>query len=456
MPNIKNSTLVLCEHLDELKIPLRQYNIDTLNNIYRLIIKIYSSINNVKINHLSSESIEGKPNMCLVVQILNYMFQQNLIDTINLSKNDCNHLKSLLIQNKHSDIGVFLNHHSQPIYQVLGNLIWNRKLPLNILQQLDKYDSLIYGHFTPLSVQMDIEKHNLTKNIYQIIYQGKTINLTTFTIKDRKINSKKWDTIIKRLVMMIMLSDMKEINIDLYFIKQEKKLGKNVSLLGPNEINSGVTSWGNVTKVAIFREEELNKLIIHELIHYCELDFHSVNFPYIDRYNINPKNKIILNESYTEIMANIINCICCSYEYQHRENKALFELYLTYEIKYSLYQCAKILSIYGYKNYQEFNKSYDGLNKFKQQTSVFSYFFAKTALLNNLEDFSHFLTKYIKGIQISHSIAAKEVYSNLVHKSLQNITFRDAINSMMKESLKKSGKISPKIKNTLRMTCIES
>ena len=35
----------------------------------------------------------------------------------------------------------------------------------------------------------------------------------------------------------------------------------------------------------------------------------------------------------------------------------------------------------------------------------------------------------------------------LVIISLQNITFRDAINSMMKESLKKSGKISPKIKN---------
>ena len=66
---------------------------------------------------------------------------------------------------------------------------------------------------------------------------------------------------------MIMLSNMKEINIDLYFIKQEKKIGENVSLLGPNEINSGVTSWGNVTKVAIFREEEINKLIIHELIH---------------------------------------------------------------------------------------------------------------------------------------------------------------------------------------------
>ena len=238
--------------------------------------------------------------------------------------------------------------------------------------------------------------------------------------------------------------------ISLYFIKQKFE---NVSLLGPNEINSGVTSWGNVTKVAIFREEEINKLIIHELIHYCQLDFHSVNFPFIKSYNIKPKNKLILNESYTEIIANFINCICCSYEYQNCENKGLFELFLTYEIKQFIPR-SKILSIYGFKNYQEFNKPYDGLNKFKQQTSVFSYFFAKTALLNNLEEFAKFLNTYLNVMKISSSNEAKYLYSDLVHKSLQNISFRNAINSMMKESLKRSDKISPKIKNTLRMTCM--
>ena len=459
MPNIKNNTLSLCEHLDTLKIPIEP-KINQMN-IYQTIIKLYSSIKNVKINHISSEYIEGQPNMCLIIEILKYMLQQNMIDTINLSKKDCTILKNLIIQNKQKDISIFLNQHSRVIYEVIGNYIWNRKLPSEILQKLDKYDILMYGHFTPLSVQMEIERHNLTKNVYQITYQDKTINLTTFTKakdKDSKISNKKWDTVIKRLVMMALCSKLQEINIDLYFTKQDKKIGSNISLLGPNEINSGVTSWGNVTKIAIFREEEMNKLIIHELIHYCQLDFNSVDFPYIDRYNINPKTKIILNESYTEIMANIINCICCSYEYQNRENKDLFKLFLTYEIKYSLYQCAKILILYGFKNYQEFNRPYDGKNKFKQQTSVFSYFFVKGALLNDIGQFSQFTDKFIdhkSSIALINISNAKSEYSKLANNCLQNDSFKNTINYIISKLTNNKIKVSDKIKNTLRMTCIE-
>jgi hypothetical protein len=262
---------------------------------------------------------------------------------------------------------------------------------------------------------------------------------------------------------MALLSKINEINIDLYFTKQEKKIGRNVTVLGPNEINSGVTSWGPTTKVAIFREEEINKLIIHELIHYCHLDFRNVDFPYIDSYNINPNTEIRLNESYTEVMANLINCICCSYEYQNRENKELYTLFLNYEIKYSIYQCAKILKIYGFKNYEEFNRPYDGQNKFKQQTSVFSYFLVKTALLANLDQFSQFLNTYLEpnkmntmNLTITNVPKAKESYVNLVHQCLQESSFKNLVNNTIQQISKTKAKISPKIKNTLRMTCIES
>ena len=96
------------------------------------------------------------------------MFQKNLVDTINISKSDCDILKSLLIKNKHSDAGIFLNQRSQSIYQVIGELIWNRQLPTHILNQSDKYDSLICGHFTPLNVQR-YWKTNLIKNIPNIL-----------------------------------------------------------------------------------------------------------------------------------------------------------------------------------------------------------------------------------------------------------------------------------------------
>ena len=171
-------------------------------------------------------------------------------------------------------------------------------------------------------------------------------------------------------------------------------------------------------------------------------------------------------------MANIINCICCSYEYQNQENKELYKLFLTYEIKYSIYQCAKILRLYGFQNYEEFNRPYDGQNKFKQQTSVFSYFLVKTALLTNLDQFSQFLNKYLNlnlnpnlnlnlnlnpnGIMITNLSEAKVSYGELVHQCLQSPLFNNLINNMIQQISKTNIKISPKIKKTLRMTCIES
>lgn len=459
MPNIKNKTLELCQHVDLLKINVKSINNKTLNNLYTKIIHVYSSLKNINVDHISSKKINSQSDMCIILQILNYMFEQKMINNIDLSEHNCNMLQDLIHQNKHSEIGKFINIHNRPIFKVISDLIWNRKLPQYILDQLDKYDNLLYGYFTPLAVHNEIESSILEKNIYKINYQTKTINLTTYTINGRKISNKQFKTIINRIVLISLLSSLDTINIDLYFTKQEKKIGKNVNLLGPNEINSGMTSWGNINKIAIFREEEMNKLIIHELIHYCNLDFHSLDFSYIDNYNINPSTKIILNESYTELMANIINCICCSYEYQERENKELFKLYLNYETKYSIYQCAKILILFGFKNYQDFTKNYDGKNKFRQTTSVFSYFFVKCALLNNMNNFGKFLDSYVyidkNNLGIQNISNAKDNYIELSHSSLQSVNFARLINSTINKILRIKN-ISSKIKNTLRMTCIES
>ena len=459
MPNIKNKTLELCQHLDLLKIPIKDTQNKVLEKLYIKIIDIYKSLKNIKVDHISSKKINSESNMCIIIQILKYMFQQKMIHNIDIGKSNCDILQKLILQENHNDLGKFLNIHSRPIYKVIGDLIWNHKLPQHILGQLDKYDNLLYGHFTPLAVHKEIESSNLIQNKYKIVYQRNTINLSIFTINGRKINKKRFDIIVRRIVLISVLSSLNTINIDLYFTKQEKKIGKNISLLGPHEINSGVTSWGNINKISIFREEEMNKLIIHELIHYCNLDFHSVDFPYIDNYNINPNTKIILNESYTEIMANIINCICCSYEYQDTENMRLFKLYLNYETKYSIYQCAKILILFGFKNYSDFNKTYDGKHRFKQTTSVFSYFFAKSALLHNIDYFGNFLETYVmtnkKQLHIQDISNAKSNYASLVHDSLQNDHFAKLINSSIDKILRMKN-ISTKIKNTLRMTCIES
>lgn len=457
MPNIKNKTLEICQNLDLLNIHVEDTPHKLLNNLYTKIINVYSSLSNIEIDHLSNKNINSQSNVCIIIHILKYMVRQKMIYSIELSKNKCDILQNLILQNKHIEIGKFINQNNIPIYKVIGKLIWNRKLPSYILNQLDKYDNLLYGYFTPLSVLNEIETSNLKQNIYKIKYQTKTIDLTIYTLNNSKISKKKMDIIIKRIVLMSLLSSTDTINIDLYFTKQKKKIGQHINLLGPHEVNSGLTSWGNINKIIIFREEEMNKLLIHELIHYCKLDFHNVDFPYLTNYNINPKTKIILNESYTETLANIINCICSSYEYQERENRQLFELYLNYETKYSVYQCAKILLLYGFQNYEEFNTPYDGKSRFQQTTSVFSYFIVKCALLYNIYSLDKFLEIYVTthGIAIDNINIAKNEYAILVNDSLKNVNFSKIINDTIDKILRKKN-IPIKIKNMLRMTCIES
>ena len=51
---------------------------------------------------------------------------------------------------------------------------------------------------------------------------------------------------------------------------------------------------------------------------------------------------------------------------------------LNKELKFSLYQSAKILDYFGFKTALEFFKRNDGNRKFKQKTSVFSYYIVKT------------------------------------------------------------------------------
>ena len=59
-------------------------------------------------------------------------------------------------------------------------------------------------------------------------------------------------------------------------------------------------------------------------------------------------------------------------------------------------------------------------------------------------------------LTITNVPKAKESYVNLVHQCLQESSFKNLVNNTIQQISKTKAKISPKIKNTLRMTCIES
>lgn len=276
------------------------------------------------------------------------------------------------------------------------------------------------------------------------------------TLHYNHLSNRSIINIVKRCIILSIIHNIKNIiNISIFMVNLKKKMNNKSKVLGKTEINSGVTTMSllnnNDRNICIFRNEEYKKLIIHEIIHYLNLDFKNEN--YIDfskHFNISSNCELKLYESYTEICANIINCMLSSYELNNKKNHRLFKKFLNYEIKFSLFQLAKILIFYKFDNIHDFVRPYDGNNRFRQSTPVFSYFFVKCALLYNMSSFSKFLKENCRIFEFNANL---DVYNELILKCCKNDDFLNEIQKYM--DFIKNNKIPLFIKKTLRMTCVE-
>jgi len=219
----------------------------------------------------------------------------------------------------------------------------------------------------------------------------------------------------------------------------------------------GHSSWASFAdnKILIYREEEHSKLLIHELIHLFRIDLSVVNIENISKLvDINSSIQTIPNESITEILAVIINCIISSIEVTNKNDISLAVNLLILEIGFNLFQCAKILNHFGYTNSNEFFRANDGNKRFNQTTSVISYFFIKTACLFNSKELFEFLKSNFKNLNYTDIEEVKTNYKSLIVNSLNNTILHSVINNILL-ILRNSKKSKSTFFNTLRMTCVE-
>ena len=80
--------------------------------------------------------------------------------------------------------------------------------------------------------------------------------------------------------------------------------------LDQESINSGFTTFfndaNNTKTIIIYRGEEMEKLVIHELIHFFFLDFKYLKIDLSQILNVSPNTEFIPNESFTEFLTIII------------------------------------------------------------------------------------------------------------------------------------------------------
>lgn len=166
------------------------------------------------------------------------------------------------------------------------------------------------------------------------------------------------------------------------------------SQLGVNEVNGGFTTWrGNEWgKIYVWRREELDKVLVHEMIHALHLDFHNYDTEIDDFFKnnffIEKQGSFLFFEAYTELWAEFLNIIFdYSFEMCIRKKKGedLNYLYdkLANELNFSLVQVSKLLLWYGFDRFTDCgfyckDKCKNVETRMTEGTSIFSYFIVRS------------------------------------------------------------------------------
>jgi hypothetical protein len=242
-----------------------------------------------------------------------------------------------------------------------------------------------------------------------------------------------------------------KVNLCIIYAPNKKTITNKDAIITGTNINSGSTYPG--ISITCWRKEELYKVLIHELIHYFEFDFHSrpsneykLNLP-----NVNGNDSI--NESFAESLALIINILfIIIINNNGYENKNIYDTFMKIlgdELCYSLFQISKAISIFGGKNYDDYKNEKIKIN---QNTSFRSYFIIKTIILLNLGS-------YIKFVDESPIVDDNRInkYLELINNSIINFeqnNYKKIIDKYITK-YENNYKTDKWIYKTGRMTCYD-
>ena len=260
------------------------------------------------------------------------------------------------------------------------------KLSDNAYKQL--YDQLMYsGSFVSLDNQMHAE----TSTLQYVMTYNDHVEFHIYYHEILPININTLYAIFDIVKCIAQQSRKTVISFDtrprvtLFMGKQKKYINPTESVIGPLNINSGVTNIAHHT-VGVWREEEATKVLIHELIHLFHLDRINDHNSFEQLENVISNNFCMHematdspNESYTELLAVLIHSMIISEQFS-----TPYHAIITHEIKFSLLQISKLMKHYNITRSGDLINPTECLVRMNLQTSVISYFIIKLLLLVNI------------------------------------------------------------------------
>jgi hypothetical protein len=257
----------------------------------------------------------------------------------------------------------------------------------------------------------------------------------------------------------------KEIDIFLYLSEERKSLPTvSCETIDRIHVNTAFTTpCAPKTEINIYRDEEWFKVLIHESFHCFGFDFseHSsinaqVASEILKKFQI--ASEILIYETYSEIWAEIMNVIITvSIETHgtHLSFGSMVESMLNKELFFSLFQCTKILDHFGMK-YEDLYREGVGGKRYREKTSVFSYYFLKTILLFRCNEFLEWsIENNGETIEFKNPETNVRKFTDaLILSKYNDPMFVECLSQMNMRFFKRKAR-NTMIYNTLRMTANE-
>jgi len=274
--------------------------------------------------------------------------------------------------------------------------------------QISKPQSFNSNSF-PDIVRNHIDELTMSEISYHFSLYGRNIKIHFIVEEDNvELKLETYNRYVDNIVMWLYILNQyaskqcaNTLVIYLYFTSLEKNLPESkIVILDEINVNTAfTTTCPKDSEIVVFRKEEWFKVLIHETFHNFALDFSDMNNDYVNKCILNifkVNSNVNLYEAYTEVWAEIMNALFCSFlTLKDKNNIAEFlsnsEFFINFERTFSFFQLVKTLDFMGlsYKDLYSNNGKSAILrdNLYKEKTNVLSYYIIKSILINNYQGF---------------------------------------------------------------------
>lgn len=257
------------------------------------------------------------------------------------------------------------------------------------------------------------------------------------------------DAVLKRLVVTkkLIAADHPGVIVIIAPTKMKKSIGFNEGdQIGIDKVNSGssLIYHNDVSYIFLWREEELEKVAVHEMIHALSGDreLYINNGSMIDcavyKWLKIGKKMINVNETFTEVTADVLHAMYIGCEVGRG-----FYLFLQVERGFSLVQAAKLLKQLGYDGFDQLER--EGLGneeeQFEQKTNTVAYYVLRAGVMYLFNDYCQMVSKWKTPWIFPKGDDHKKKFLELIMEGCKKMELGDLIKKISHRSM--------------RMTCLE-